>query len=192
MRYTPFDTDLHKVTEAHLASLREVAEGWYVEYKSEVPKTRDLAKSLSSFANRYGGWLFLGVQEDSVNNTAQSFPGISDLDVPDAIVQLRNAAKDLLQPSVPFVHHVLQGPLHGISLEQGRSVVLIRIPEGASTPYVHNDGRVYVRTGDSASPVPAKDRATFDLLLRKAEQKNFPAGKPYRPETSGVRSRKGQ
>ena len=154
-----------------MADLREVAEGWYVEYKSEAPKPRELAKSLSSFANRYGGWLFLGIQEDSADNTAASFPGVPDADVTFTMQQLRDAAKDLLQPTVPFSHHVLKGPLAEISLPPGRSIVIVRIPEGASPPHVHNDGRVYVRTGDSSSPVAATDRTTLDLLHQKAAER---------------------
>ena len=171
MRYTPFDVDLYDVAESHLAGLRHVAEGWYVEYKSEVPQRRDLAKSLASFANRYGGWLFLGIQEDSTDNTAASFPGLRNADLAAAVEQLRNAAKDLVQPSVPFFHHTLPGPLPDISLPSGHSIIIARVPEGASTPYVHNDGRVYIRTADSSSPVTAADRATLDLLHRKAEDK---------------------
>ncbi len=171
MRYTPFDVDLHEIDESHLAGLREVSEGWYVEYKSQVPRPRDLAKSLSSFANRHGGWLLLGVQENPEDNTADSFSGIPDAEVTTTVQQLRDAAKDLLTPSVPFFHHILKGPLNDIGLPSGRSIVTVRIPEGAATPYVHHDGRVYVRTGDSSSPVPANDRATLDLLHRKAEDK---------------------
>ena len=142
-----------------------------MEYKSKGRKPRELAKSLSSFANRSGGWLFLGIQEDPADNTAASFPGVPAAEVPSIVEQLRNAAKDLLQPTVPFMHHALQGPLAAISLPAGRSIIVVRIPEGASTPYVHNDGRVYVRTGDSSSPIPANDRATLDLLHRKREEK---------------------
>ena len=171
LRYTPFDVDLYEVTEAHMGDLRQVAEGWYVEYKSEVPKPRDLAKSLASFANRYGGWLFLGIQEDPADNTAATFPGIPDADITAAVRQLRDAAKDSVQPTVPFFHHILTGPLPEISLPSGRSIVIVRIPEGASTPYVHNDGRIYVRTGESSSPVRETDRATLDLLHRKAAER---------------------
>ena len=171
LRYTPFDVDLQEINETHLAGLREVAEGWYVEYKSEVPNPRVLAKSLSSFANRHGGWLFFGIQEDSADNTAASYPGIPDSAVASTLRRIRDAAKDLLQPTAPFFHHTLRGPLADISLPAGRSIVVVRIPEGAFTPYVHNDGRIYVRTGDSSSPVAATDRTTIDLLLRKAEEK---------------------
>ena len=171
MRYTPFDVALQEIDEAHLAKLREVAEGWFVEYKSEVPSPRVLAKSLSSFANRHGGWLFLGIQEDSTDNTAASYPGIPDAEVSSAVQRIRDAAKDLLQPTALFSHHTLRGPLPEVSLPSGRSIVVVRIPEGAFTPYVHNDGRIYVRTGDSSSPVAATDRTTIDLLHRKAEEK---------------------
>ena len=171
MRYTPFDVDLQDFNETHLAELREVAEGWYVEYKSEVPNPRVLAKSLSSFANRHGGWLFFGIQEDSANNTAANYPGIPNTEVTITVQRIRDAAKDLLQPTPPFFHHTLKGPLADISLPSGRSIVVVRIPEGASPPYVHNDGRIYVRTGDSSSPVAANDRTTIDLLHRKAEER---------------------
>ena len=171
LRFTPFDVHLNEIDETHLADLREVTEGWYVEYKSEVPSPRVLAKSLSSFANRHGGWLFFGIREDSADNTAASYPGISNSEVTATVQRIRDAAKDLLQPTPPFFHHTLRGPLADISLSSGRSIVVVRIPEGASPPYVHSDGRIYVRTGDSSSPVVANDRATIDLLHRKAEER---------------------
>ena len=46
-----------------------------MEYKSEAVPARALAKSLSAFANTYGGWLFVGVREESKDNAvAGSFP----------------------------------------------------------------------------------------------------------------------
>ena len=142
MRYSPFDVELHEISEIHLAKLQEVAEGWFVEYKSEVPKPRELAKTLSSFSNRHGGWLFIGVQEDPSDNTAEGYPGIPDVDVTLAVQKLRDAAKDLLQPTVSYSHIILRGPLANISLPFGHSIIVVRIPEGASPPYVHNNGRI--------------------------------------------------
>ena len=111
LRYTPFDIDLNEISQTDLATLREVSEGWYVEYKSEVTNPRSLAKSLSSFANRYGGWLILGVQENPKDHTAASFPGVPNSDLTSILQQLRDAAKDLLQPTLPLFHHILTGPL---------------------------------------------------------------------------------
>ena len=49
--------------------------------------------------------------------------------------------------------------------------MVIYVPEGSNTPYIHNDGRIYIRIGDSSSPTPATDKATFDLLYRRGEDR---------------------
>jgi len=41
-----------------LEILKEKYEGWYVEYKRQLPKNSAIAKSVTSFSNTYGGWLF--------------------------------------------------------------------------------------------------------------------------------------
>ena len=96
MEFTPFDNGYRDVSAQDLTLLRNVSEGWYVEYKSELIATRRLAKSLASFANQYGGWLFIGVQEDPDNNAADSFPGIANDQVPEVLETLRNASKDVI------------------------------------------------------------------------------------------------
>ena len=171
MRFTLFDKAFDDISVGDLDGLREVGEGWYVEYKSQLPNTRVLAKSLSSFANQYGGWLFLGVAETPDLLTAGSFPGIDNKKLPEALEVLRNAAKDLVRPQLTYQHRTLEGPMEEIGLGPNRSVVVVRVPEGANTPYIHNDGRIYIRIGDSSSPIPAKDKSTFDLLYRRGENK---------------------
>ena len=171
MRYTPFNKDHEEISASDLASLREVSEGWYVEYKSRLPSTRDLAKSLSSFANQYGGWLFLGVDENPDSLTAENFPGIENEQIPEVLESLRNAAKDVVRPQVAYQNLTLKGPIEAIGLNSNRSVVMIRVPEGPNTPYIHNDGRIYIRIGDSSSPIRATDKATFDLLYRRGEDR---------------------
>jgi predicted HTH transcriptional regulator len=77
LAYNPFNCDIDELTPDHLAVLRDTSEGWYIEYKREASKTRDIAKSLSAFANHYGGWIFYGiVGSDDGRNTAESFPGM--------------------------------------------------------------------------------------------------------------------
>jgi len=55
VEYTPFTKILRDVEAIDLVALRQAVEGWYVEYKREVPNATSIAKSLSSFANTYGG-----------------------------------------------------------------------------------------------------------------------------------------
>ena len=171
MRYTPFDKGFEDISASDLATLRNVAEGWYVEYKSQLPITRDLAKSLSSFANQRGGCLFIGVQENPDSTVAGEFPGVEKDEVPKVLESIRNAAKDIVRPQVPYVTRTLEGPIDPIGLGSGRCIVVVQVPEGNDTPYIHNDGRIYIRIGDSSSPTSAKDRSTFDLLYQRGERK---------------------
>ena len=170
MLYRPFADHLDEVAPEDLARLTDVHEGWYVEYKRKMIGNRELAKSLSSFANQYGGWLFLGVDEDIADNVAAAFPGILNSELQSALDSIRNAAKDLLQPSPYYNVRVFPGPINAIGLRKGYSIIVVHVPEGPNSPYVHNDGRIYMRVGDSSEPKYVTDRATFDLLARRGQE----------------------
>ena len=169
MLYRPFADDLDEVAPEDLVRLMDVHEGWYVEYKRELVGNRDLAKSLSSFANQYGGWLFLGIEEDAASNVAAGFPGIPDSEVQNALDSIRNSAKDLLNPPVFYNVRKFEGPIESITLPDGRTIIVVQVPEGPNSPYIHNDGRIYRRVGDSSQPTPVTDRATVDFLTQRGE-----------------------
>ena len=169
-RYKPFEKDLSDISPDDLATLKDVHEGWHVEYKSELIKPRDLAKSLSSFANQFGGWIFFGVLEDKKSRVAGSFPGIPNSEVPDALESVRNASKDRISPEVFYNPQVFEGPIDSIELPVDRSIIVIQIPEGADCPYVHNDGRIYRRIDDASDPKPETDRARLDLLIERGNR----------------------
>ena len=171
MRYSPFNKDFSEVSPSDLTELLEIREGWYVEYKSQLPKPKDIAKILSSFANQYGGWLFIGVNEDPESLTAQNIPGIAADQVTRVLETVRNAAKDIVRPQVIFQTRILEGPLESVGLPAQQSVIVIHIPEGSNTPYIHNDGRIYIRIGDSSSPVAATDKSTFDTLYQRGQDR---------------------
>ena len=112
----------------------------------------------------------MGVEEDTVNNVAAGFPGIPDTELQGALDFIRNAAKDLLQPSPFYNVRVFAGPIDAIGLREGSSIIVVHVPEGPNSPYVHNDGRIYMRIGDSSQPRYVTDRATFDLLARRGQE----------------------
>ena len=70
-----FKKRLEDIVADDLEVLKETAEGWYVEYKRELVRARAIAKSVTSFANQYGGWLFIGVDENE-ERKAGTFPGV--------------------------------------------------------------------------------------------------------------------
>ena len=169
-RFTPFEKDLTAVLPEDLSVLRDVHEGWYVEYKSELSQPRDIAKSISSFANQLGGWIFYGIHEDNQMHVADTFPGIPNSEVPSALESIRNASKDLISPDVFYNTKVFEGPIDSVGLTSGRSVVMVQVPQGADCPYLHNNGRIYRRVADSSDPKPETDRARLDLLVERGVQ----------------------
>lgn len=169
-RFSPFSHPLTDLTSSDLENLRQVSEGWYVEYKSEVIPVKALAKSLSAFANQYGGWLIIGIAENSETQTAGTFPGITEEDAQKLLIDLRNASKDVLNPEVYYETHLIRGPSEDLGLLIDQVIVIVQIPAGADTPYIHSDGRIYRRVADSSNPRPESDRFILDKLWARGEK----------------------
>lgn len=169
--YSPFAKNFSLISADDLHVLREVSEGWFVEYKETLLSPPQLAKSVSSFANHEGGWLFLGIQESSDGKrTAGAYPGIETTSCGRAIDSIRDAIKSHLSPTPYFESRVISGPSADGSLPPDRAVIAVRIPVGHNPPYIHSSGRIYRRVADSAEPSAERDRAVIDLLVRRSEQ----------------------
>jgi hypothetical protein len=52
-----------------------------------------------------------------------------------------------------------------LDISEGRTVVVVFVPQDQDTPFITSDGCVYRRVGDSSEPVRATDRYTLDRLL---------------------------
>ena len=129
-----------------------------------------LAKAISAFANTYGGWLFLGIQERSPDEpVAGSFPGIPDTEIDNARQRLRQSVAEHLNPTPYFEIKTLQGPCPEIGLAEGSSLIAIEILQSHTAPHVHKDGRIYRRVGDSSEPKAETDRFILDQLWRRAD-----------------------
>src|SRR5580700_5309520 len=101
--YSPFQKEIKDLGVEDLSVLRDIAEGWYVEYKREIPNAASIAKSVSAFANTYGGWLFYGVEQQSTGHpVAASFPGIARIEVDGALQRIRQAVADHMNPTTHF------------------------------------------------------------------------------------------
>ena len=130
-----------------------------MEYKRECPTASHLGKTISSFANTYGGWLFLGVEELSKqDNCAGAFPGIANADLEAARQRIRQGASQHVTPTPYFEMAVLSGPCAEIGLAEDKSVVVVEVDHSNSAPHVHKDARIYRRAGDSSEPRPETDR----------------------------------
>lgn len=168
--YSPFDSDFDAVKAADLVRLTTVSEGWYIEYKREVPNAASVAKSISASSNTYGGWIFYGVAEKSKEESvAGSFPGILNDEADGFLQRIRQSVANHVQPSPFFRSKALFGPCEEIDLPEGRCIIMVHTPWGPDAPYVHRDGRIYRRVGDGSEPKAENDRFIIDQLSGRAD-----------------------
>jgi hypothetical protein len=169
-KFNPFDKEISKLEASDLAILREVYEGWFVDYKQEIIQAKDLAKQIAAFANSNGGWLFIGIKEkDGKERTASEFSGVTDIDK--ALVTVRNAASVHIHPQFTgYTCKVIKGPNDEIGLEEDRAIIVIEIKAGLEPPYIHSSGQIYRRFDDESRP--EKDRLELDKLYAKSEKFN--------------------
>ena len=165
-----FGVNIRKLSASHLAILRTTEEGWFHDYKRELLSAKVIGKHLCAIANRYGGWLYFGVDEDSNTRCAGTFPGIPSESVGEVLTRIREACDKHCQPNPYYEHHVVNGPCEEIGLEREKSIVLIYIHEGLSTPYIHSSGSVYTRVADSSTPTPVNSRVNLELLWQKSKE----------------------
>ncbi len=171
-RYSPFpDKELSQIAAKDLAELSSVSEGWYVEYKREIPKAKAVAKSISAFANTYGGWLFFGVEESSKSdNVAGSCPGIPRAEMDTALQAIRQSAASHLNPIPHFDSRVVWGPNVSMGLSKDHGVICIETRQSAIAPHVHSSGMIYRRISDSSEPKAENDPHQLELLWNRREK----------------------
>jgi hypothetical protein len=171
--YYPFKNVLENIDGSDLLLLRDVAEGWYIDYKRENIKQDDYAKQLCAFANQYGGWLIIGVEESQEKENqrmASDFIGIDTNEIGNVTLRIREAASSGVNPEVLYEEKVINGPIHDIGLKEGKSIIILGIPASNVTPHIHKSGRVYRRIADQSKPKEETDRFILDELWKKGEK----------------------
>ncbi len=117
----------------NLQELHQRIERWedlHTEFKQQLVRPVDLAKALIAFANTDGGQLILGVTQD------RAIIGVDD---PDAVMrQVDNAAYNNCEPPLTIVQET-------VTTEDGKTVIVINVPQGNQRPYRTSTG-YYVRT----------------------------------------------
>lgn len=170
-QYSPFSTALRDLGAADLPALKQTEEGWYVEYKRETPNASAIAKSISAFANTYGGWLFIGVDEASKEiPVAGSFPGIALSEADATLQKIRKATVDHLNSTPHFDTKIIHGPNQDIGLAADCVVICVWIPQSTLAPHVHKSGSIYRRVSDASEPKAENDRFVLDQLWRRGDE----------------------
>lgn len=167
--YSPFTKSFDDIQTEDLLALRDVNEGWYVEYKQAISKSPAIAKSISAFANSYGGWIFYGIKEQSkVNSVAGEFIGIEHSELDAALQRIRQAVANM-SPACHFETKTLYGPCETIGLETDRAIICVVVPQSIEAPHVHSSGYIYRRIADGSEPVPETDRHVVEKLFDRSK-----------------------
>jgi hypothetical protein len=104
-----------------------------LEFKRELPKPRqDIAVSVAAMANRRGGQILIGVDDQG---------GIVGFPAEKSEETLRNILRDWCTPPI-------EPQIKAISHESSQ-VVVITVAEGVDKPYFVRDRGVYIRTGST-------------------------------------------
>lgn len=135
-----------------------VAEGFYIEYKSEIPDNRKIGKSITSFANTKGGYLIFGVDSDKPTNEPKVKTPVNKEDY-DA-----NRINDIC--------NYIDKPVYVEKIfirvnNSNKGIVIIKIPPSYNIPHFYR-GKIYVREGESSKPIPL-DR--YDLINELFEKR---------------------
>jgi len=164
MTYNPFSRPVgERLDEENLAELvsQGVAEGYYVEYKRQLPAALKIARSLAAFANTYGGWYIVGVITDA-HNVATAVEGFSSEVTHDPVAVVRDSVRHNIDPAPLFFPQV-------VTLRSGNLACIVYVPGNQATPFVTRDGRIYRRTSDSSEPVPEASRHALDQLVERGK-----------------------
>lgn len=128
------DKDLNQIQKEDLESLiiNKVEEAKLVEYKSALnietdPDKEKFLANVSSFANASGGHILFGLKEEK--GVPVELCGVQVSDVDQLKLRLEQIIRDGVEPRIFGINIV------SVSVNDGKSVLIIRIPQSWNTPH---------------------------------------------------------
>jgi len=143
MKYNPFNKELENLEKEDLEKLidNEICEGWYIEYKREIPvksgklENLKISKSIAAFANTKGGWIFWGIDCNNKNKpvTIEGIDTSNYNNFEDQVSQLINSN---ITPN-PLYH------FKSVKIQNDKIVFIIQVRESPIPPYLTSQGIIY-------------------------------------------------
>ena len=163
--FTKLETD---ITFADIEDFcREFDEGVRVEYKRETDVKKHIPKTVSSFANTYGGIFVIGAEADKKRNKVVAIDGIPNSGgIEERILQ--SALTNIYPAVIPEVI-IRKVP------DSDNVVVVVRVDESPQAPHaIQNSTTVYIRTGSITQPYKLQlaeiDQIEYMLKRRENSQ----------------------
>ena len=114
------------------------------QFKVDVRNAESLAAEMVAFSNSEGGTVYIGVADDG------TMLGLALQDVARINQLISNAASQL-------VRSPLTVQTENVALENGRLVIVLRVPKGVDKPYFDKNGVIWLKTGADKRRVNSKE-----------------------------------
>jgi ATP-dependent DNA helicase RecG len=133
------------MTESELLDLIAAGESETIEFKRELDRAERLAREFVALANRQGGTVFLGIDDDHTVCGVTLRPGYEEW--------IANVGAETIDPPLPLMCET--------SSIQDKTVLVIRVPRGPHKPHCVREGEhrctVYVRHGTTSRPATREE-----------------------------------
>ncbi|HGM5994496.1 ATP-binding protein [Serratia nevei] len=139
--------------------LYKLEEGWFVEFKSNLPEGAKIAKSISSFANAHGGIIIYGAIEDQKTRKLKELKGFDVDTAEENLIKIRQSVESHIMPCPYYQAEKIK-----TSEDKDEYIIWVRVPKGKHVPYLHGSGVIYTRKGDSSSPTALTDISVLERL----------------------------
>lgn len=126
-------------------------ENFFFEYKNDKITSKHLINEISAFANTYGGYIFLGIDDD------KNISGCSTWNEQ----KINSTIHDSITPTPIFDIKKFKTPKGNI--------FIIKIEEGTEPPYITNHGGIYERVSSSSCVIKDSNKLT-QLYNKRLEQ----------------------
>ncbi len=158
-----FTKEIDKISwnDIELFCKQGIPEGQTIDYKKDFP--RNIAKTISAFANTIGGIVLIGIEENSDNRPKIPINGLEyKRGFSERVISI--IMDNITPPIFPEI-----GVIKNENKE--KAVILIRIPESENTPHaVDNNTKVYCRTLDRNHPEKLVDLSKLVWLFNRREK----------------------
>lgn len=128
-------------------------ENFFFEYKNEDVTTKKLIKEISAFANTYGGYIIIGIDDD------KKISGCTKWDEQKIHITIH----DSITPIPNF-------DVKKVSIDKEKNIYIIKIEEGSHPPYITNTGKIYERVSSGSFPI--NESLKLIQLYYKREDQN--------------------
>ena len=114
------------------------------QFKADVTNGESLASELVAFANSEGGTIYIGVADDGTT------PGLTFQDVTRINQLIGNVSSQQVRSPVTVT-------THNVGLENGRIVIVLKVPEGIDKPYFDKNGVIWLKAGSDKRRINSKE-----------------------------------